>query len=353
MKRKRFVFRQFITLFSLIAFVTTCCMTLFLNMLARSLELTLTEANLKMAAGVTFGNVLLLSLICTIIDSLWHRWSVERPARRIAAAAEKLIRGNFDVRIPTYFATDESFSEVIACFNRMAEELAGIETLRTDFVSNVSHELKPPLAILQNYATMLSQPNLSDDLRREYAAAILSAASRLSSLVTNILKLNRLENAQIFPEPQRYDLTEQLCHCLLNFEEVLEKKQLNVQTELEEGVVVRADPEIMELVWNNLLSNAVKFTDPGGSIALRLRTQDACAVIEVQDSGCGISPGVGAHIFDKFYQGDTSHATQGNGLGLALVRQAIDISGSEISVQSEVGRGSTFAVRMRWVPDEA
>ena len=139
MKRKRFVFRQFITLFSLIAFVTTCCMTLFLNILARSLELTLTEANLKMAAGVTFGNVLLLSLICTIIDSLWHRWSVERPARRIAAAAEKLIQGNFDVRIPTDFATDESFSEVIACFNRMAEELAGIETLRTDFVSNVSH----------------------------------------------------------------------------------------------------------------------------------------------------------------------------------------------------------------------
>lgn len=353
MKRRWEFLHGFLVFFMIMAFVISCCMMLFLSVLARELDVAYTADNLATAAKLTFGNVVLLALICTVMDSLRRKWTVERPARRITDAAEKLMQGNFHVRIPTDFATDVYFTEVIGYFNRMAEELASIETLSTDFVSNVSHELKTPLSIIQNYATMLSQPGLPEQKRQEYAAAIREASGRLTSLVTNILKLNKLENAQIFPETQVYDLSEQLCQCLLNGEDLLERKQLEVETDLDENVMVKADPEMMALVWNNLISNAIKFTGVGGRITLRVKAEGDRAVVQVQDSGCGISPEVGRRIFDKFYQGDTSHASQGNGLGLALVKRVIDISGSEISVQSEVGKGSTFTVKMRRVQHEA
>ena len=156
-----------------------------------------------------------------------------------------------------------------------------------------------------------------------------------------------MENQQIFPSFQTYDLTEQLCECLLVFESTWEKKQLSIETDLEECVLINSDPEMLSLVWNNLFSNAIKFTEPGGTISLSLKTEDAFTFVEISDTGCGISRDVGAHIFDKFYQGDTSHATQGNGLGLALVKRVIDIIGCEISVLSEVGKGSTFTVKLR------
>ena len=122
---------------------------------------------------------------------------------------------------------------------------------------------------------------------------------------------------------------------------------MEIDTDIEEGVMVSTDPEMMSLVWNNLFSNAIKFTEPGGKLSLSLHTEQGRAVVRVTDTGCGISPEVGRRMFDKFYQGDTSHAVQGNGLGLALVKRVIDITGSEISVQSEVGKGTTFSVRLR------
>lgn len=352
MKRRWEFLHGFFVFFLIMAFVISCCMTLFLSVLGRELNMVYTEEMLAAAAKLTFGNVVLLAVICAVIDLLRRRWMVERPAKRIIEAAEKLMQGRFDVRIPTNFAVDSSFAEIIGYFNRMAEALSTMETLSTDFVSNVSHELKTPLSIIQNYATMLSQPGLPEEKRQDYACAIREASGRLTSLVSNILKLNKLENAQIFPETQVYDLSEQLCRCLLNDEELLERKQLQVETDLDEKVLVKADPEMMELVWYNLISNAIKFTEPGGRIALRVKAEGDDAVVQVQDSGCGISPEVGRRIFDKFYQGDPSRASQGDGLGLALVKRVMDISGSEISVTSEVGRGSTFTVRMRRVQHE-
>ncbi|MBQ7384124.1 MAG: HAMP domain-containing histidine kinase, partial [Clostridia bacterium] len=239
----------------------------------------------------------------------------------------------------------------IECFNKMAEELSGTETLRTDFIANVSHELKTPLAVMQNYSTMLQQPGLSEEKRLEYSRAISDASRRLANLITNILKLNKLENQQITPVSRPYDLGEQLCECLLSFEELWESKSLEIETELDDGIFVRSDAEMMTLVWNNLFSNAIKFTDEGGKITLRMRADGDYALVQISDTGCGISSEVGAHMFDKFYQGDTSRATQGNGLGLALVKRVIDITESDIFVESEVGHGTTFTVRMRRITD--
>ena len=145
---------------------------------------------------------------------------------------------------------------------------------------------------------------------------------------------------------------EQLCECLLSFENAWEEKQLEIETDVEENILVDTDAELLSLVWNNLFSNAVKFTEPGGKVSLSLQSQDQYAVVQVSDTGCGIPSEVGKHIFEKFYQGDTSHAVQGNGLGLALVKRVIDIVGGDISVSSEVGKGSTFTVKLRRKRDE-
>ena len=349
--QKKVAFLQlFCIFFLLIAFVLTSSMILFLKYLGRSMGIDFAQSDIQLAAIVTFGNVFFLSLICAAVDTLRRKLTVERPVKRIIEGAQKVMDGDLSARIEPVRGVDTGFNAIIDYFNRMVEELSGMETLRTDFIANVSHELKTPLAVIQNYGTMLQQPDLAEEDRKDYARTVTNASQRLASLITNILKLNKLENQQIYPKKERFDLGEQLCECLLGFENAWEAKNLEIETELEDGVTVESDPELLTLVWNNLFSNAVKFTEDGGTVGLKLYTESGQAVVEVSDTGCGISPEVGAHIFEKFYQGDSSHATQGNGLGLALVKRVVDIIGGEIGVSSEPGKGSTFTVKLRRQP---
>jgi len=258
------------------------------------------------------------------------------------------MQGDFTVRIqPMRGAGTDGFNQIGKAINKMAEELSGTETLRTDFIANVSHELKTPLAIMGNYATMLQSLGITEAERNEYAKAISEAARRLAQLITNILKLNKLENQKIFPKTEEFNLGEQLCECLLQFEDAWERKALNIETDIAEDIRLRSDPELLSLVWNNLISNAVKFTPEGGTIKVSLKTQGDMVCVRVSDTGCGIKPEVGQHIFEKFYQGDTSHSMQGNGLGLALVKRVVDILHGEIGVQSVYQEGSTFTVRFK------
>ncbi len=339
---------HYLTFFLLVGFVVTCCTMLFLSVLSESLDITLNSENIGIAAKLTFGNVLLLTLLFTLIDAFRRKWTVELPAKRIAVATERMIQGDFTVRIPTVstLVSDNSFNEIIRCINKMAAELSGVETLRTDFIANVSHEMKTPLAVIQNYATLLSSPDLTDERRIEYAKAISDASHRLSDMMTNILKLSRLENQQIYPKRERFDLGEQLCECFLQYESVWESRGIEIETDIEENLTVCADAELLSLVWNNLFSNAFKFTESGGTVSLSLCSEGELAVVKVRDTGCGMTPEVGAHIFEKFYQGDTSRAVSGNGLGLALVKRVVDIVGGEINVESVLGVGSTFTVKI-------
>ena len=294
-------------------------------------------------------NVILLSIVMAIVDYLRRKFTVERPVKRIIDATSKMMEGDFSVRIEPIgkFATDDSFHEIIERINTMAAELSGVETLRADFVANVSHEMKTPLAVMQNYGTLLQMPNLSEEKRMEYAKAITDASRRLADMMTNILKLNRLENQQIFPQVEVFDLGEQLCEGLLQYESTWERKNIEIETDIAEGVFVSADAELLSLVWTNLFSNAFKFTEEGGKVTLTLTADEVYATVRVADTGCGMSQDVGAHIFEKFYQGDTSRATQGNGLGLALVKRVMDIMQGEIGVESVVGVGTTFTVKIR------
>ena len=340
---------NFFIFFLLAAFVTTCCIMLFVSALQGSIGRAFTQNEIVVAAKITMLNVILLSACMAVVDFVRRKYTVERPVKRIAEATEKMMDGDFSVRIDptTKFATDESFNEIIDCINQMASELASVETLRTDFIANVSHEMKTPLAVMQNYGTLLQTPNLPEEKRIEYAKIITDASRRLSDMMTNILKLNRLENQQIYPKAETYDLGEQLCESLLQYESTWERKNIEIETDIAESVLVSADAELLSLVWNNLFSNAFKFTEDGGRVTLTLTADEKYAVVKVTDTGCGMSAEVGAHIFEKFYQGDTSHATQGNGLGLALVKRVVDIMQGEIAVESTVGVGTTFTVKIR------
>ena len=340
---------NYVVFFLVVAFAVTCCMLLFVTTLADSMGLVFTSENIAQAAKLTFGNVVLITLIFGTIDYLRRKLMVERPVKRITEAAEKIMQGDFSVRIqPLRGIPDETgFNRIIACINQMAQELSGTETLRTDFIANVSHELKTPLAVMGDYAAMLQRPGITGEEKIEYAKAISEAARRLAQLITNILKLNKLENQQIFPQLAEYDLGEQLCESLLQFEDAWERKALNIETDIADGVQIRSDAELLSLVWNNLISNAVKFTPEGGTVSVSLKADDRFVTVSVSDTGCGMKPEVGQHIFEKFYQGDTSHATQGNGLGLALVKRVVDILNGEIGVQSVFGQGSTFTVRIK------
>ena len=352
---KKRTFRQllktvnnYVVFFLTVGFAVSCCMMLFLNILADSMGLVFDEGNITVAAKLTFGNVLLITFLFGTADYIRRKITVDRPVKQITEAAEKIMQEDFSVRVPSiHGAGTEGFNEIGKAINKMAVELSGTETLRTDFIANVSHELKTPLAVMGNYATMLQRPGITEEEKNEYAKAISEAARRLAQLITNILKLNKLENQQIFPQTQEFDLGEQLCESLLGFEDAWEAKNLEIETDIEDGVRIKSDPELLSLVWNNLISNAVKFTPDGGTIGLSLKTEGSSVIVQVRDTGCGMKPETGMHIFEKFYQGDTSHATQGNGLGLALVKRVMDILNGEIGVQSVYGEGSTFTVKFK------
>ena len=339
---------SFFLFFLSVGFVASCCMMLFLNVLKEDMGLVYTSANITDAAKITFLNVLIITVLFKTIDYIRRKLMVDRPVALIVEAAEKIMSGDFSVRVKEMNGSGmEGFNQIGETVNTMAQELSGVETLRADFIANVSHEMKTPLSVMQNYGTLLQAHDLTEEKRMEYAKGVTDASRRLAEMMTNILKLNRLENQKIFPETTEFDLGEQICECLLQFENVWEKENIEIETDIAENIRVEADAELLSLVWNNLFSNAFKFTDEGGTVSVSLTATERHAIVKVQDTGCGMTPEVGAHIFEKFYQGDTSHATQGNGLGLPLVKRVIDIMQGEISVESAVGKGSIFTVIIR------
>lgn len=286
-----------------------------------------------------------------VVLTIFTRWKIqhayEEPMHKLAEATEKVAGGDFSIYIPPMHTSDrlDYLDVMLADFNKMVEELGSIETLKTDFFSNVSHEIKTPLAVIQNNAELLLAEDLTES-QREYANTIFQSSRRLADLISNILKLNKLEKQNITPDVQIYDVCAQLADCALGYESAWEQKDIEFDADMEDFAEVAADPALMELVWNNLFSNAVKFTEPGGSITLTESSDDDFIRVSVTDTGCGMSEETRKHIFEKFYQGDTSHAMAGNGLGLALALRVLQLNNFQIQVESTPGQGSTFTVTM-------
>lgn len=292
------------------------------------------------------GLTLVAALICTIIDYIRRKLMIDRPLQEILYATKQLAKGNFKVRlIPNHsYDSYNEFDYIKDDLNKMAGELSQSEVLKTDFVSNVSHEIKTPVSVIMNYAKALDDDTLDKETRKKYLSILQDSCKSLSTLVTNILKLNKLENQKLNIEIERFNLSESLSSCILRFEDIIERKDILLECDIEEDLYINSNESYLELVWNNLISNALKFTEKDGTVKVYLKKIDDEYVVKVSDTGCGIDEETGKHMFDKFYQGDTSHQKEGNGLGLPLVKKVIDVLGGTIGIESEVGVGTTFTI---------
>ena len=317
-----------------------------------------TTQNYIIGAHIDYRSVPLYSVVALLLYwvlasagfTLFTRWQIrknyELPMTQLAKATQAVAGGDFSVYVRAQHTADKAdyLDVMIDDFNTMVAELGSIETLKTEFLTNVSHEIKTPLSVIQNYAELLQNNNPADDRRIEYAAAIIQSTKKLSGLIADILRLNRLEQQKIQPTPNDYDLCAQLSACGVQFEEIWEEKKIVFEADLEDHASIIADENLLELVWNNLLSNAFKFTDRGGKVTLKQTSTADAIIVSVSDTGCGMSEETLKHIFDKFYQGDTSRATEGNGLGLSLSLRVLQLSGGSITVNSTLGTGSEFTV---------
>ena len=292
-----------------------------------------------------FGFWFLASVGFTLFISWQSKKKYTEPLEEIADAARKVAEGDFSVYLRPRHTKDKAdcLDVLVQDFNKMVEELGSTETLKTDFFSNVSHEFKTPLSVISSNAQILQREKLEGE-QKECVDNILYSCKKMTSLVQNMLKLNKLEKQTIIPEVEVYDVCAQICECAVQFEESWEKRNLEFDADLEEHAYILADPGLMELVWNNLLSNAIKYNREGGSITISETSDEQYVRVSVADTGLGMNKNVMKHIFDKFYQGDESHATFGNGLGLAMVKRILELSDASITVESTPDKGSVFTV---------
>ncbi len=264
------------------------------------------------------------------------------PVTRLSEASQHIARGEFDLNL-RYEGSVRELRTTYDSFNVMARELSNIETLRSDFIANVSHEFKTPLAAIEGYAMLLQEPDLTEEEREDCTRKILDSTGRLSSLVSNILMLSKLEQQTQQPEIREFRLDEQIRQVMVELEPVWGEKQLQLELELQ-PVTFRGSESLLYHVWSNLIGNAVKFSPSGELLRVELLRTAAGIRFLVTDRGPGMSRDVQRHIFDKFYQGDPSRRQEGAGLGLALVRRITQLCGGAVWVRSAPGEGSTFAV---------
>ncbi len=274
-------------------------------------------------------------------------WSkkVIKPLKQVVTAMEKVSVGDFDTKIDT-----SNFSGEVKILgdtlNKMIVELKSIEVMRNDFVSNVSHEFKAPLAAIQGYATLLSNPAISHEQYTKYLNMLTESTQQLSRLVENVLKLSRLESQNMITNFNEFRLDEQIRQVVLMFENEWTRKNIDLDLDLPETIYY-GNEDLLKQIWTNLFSNALKFTDQDGKITITLeKADDNKTLVSVSDNGIGISDEAKKHLFEKFYQADTSRKLEGNGLGLALVKTICDLTHSEISVDSTVGKGTKFCVTL-------
>jgi len=284
----------------------------------------------------------------TLITHSQIRRKFDMPMRKLGKAAKEVAEGDFSVYLEPIHTSDKyDYVDVMYTdFNKMVEELGSIETLTNDFIANVSHEIKTPLSIIQNYAAALQKDDLSAEQRREYSQTIIDASRRLNTLVANILRLNKLDNQDVKPPAEPYNVCKQLCDCALQFEDLWEKKNITFMADIEDKAMLRADESMIEIVWQNLLSNALKFTDPGGMVTLSQTSDKDSITVSVSDTGCGMDDNTLHRAFDKFYQGDNSRSSEGNGLGLALAYKIVTQIDGILTANSKFGKGSTFIVTL-------
>ena len=326
----------------IVAFSMSVLLFLFLIFLLARTSLFETEIISENTALIVVAFVLSLIIVSQVITFYWN-YRINRPVEIFSDVINQVAQGNFEERIDSSKFKNEmkSLAEDI---NKMIVELRSIEVMRSDFVSNVSHEFRAPISAIQGYVTLLSNPSLTDDQRTEYFNKLSESTQQITGLVDNVLKLSRLESQNIVSEKKTFSLDEQLRRNVLLFEDRWQEKNIELDLELPECNYY-GNENLLNQMWANLIGNAVKFSYDNGKIRISIDDSEKDFItVAVTDEGIGMSEEVKLHIFEKFYQGDTSHKSEGNGLGLALVKSVADLSGARISVESEPGKGTEFKV---------
>ena len=331
----RFAFVVFLTIFAVFLVITAVWFLLF--------EFNVIEVN-PHERKVPVLLLLSGSLLLGGTVALYVGKRIIKPIKKIGDAFHEVSEGNFSVRV----SEDEKIDEIRVMakqFNAMTYDLSHIETLRTDFVANVSHEFKTPISAIEGYATLLQSPTLSEEKRLRYTQKILDNSRRLSNLTSNMLLLSKLENQEMVTDNKQFRLDEQIRKTILLLEDKWTKKNIEFDLDLPSQNYYGSE-KLLEQVWFNVIDNAIKHSSDGGLIEIRIKNEQSSVLVEIEDHGKGMTEEVMKHIFEKFYQGDSSRKEEGNGLGLALVKRIINICDGKISVQSTPGCGSTFSIEL-------
>ena len=287
---------------------------------------------------------LISSLLLGTVVSLFVGKLIIRPVQNIGNAFDELSKGNFDVKVSENERIEE-IREIAQHFNSMTYDLSHIETLRNDFVANVSHEFKTPIASIEGYAALLQNGNLTPEKQSRYIEKILDNSQKLSSLCSSILMISKLENQEILPKESEYRIDEQIRKAVLGLESKWTEKDIGFEIDLPKQTYLGSE-QLIGQVWSNVIDNAVKHSYNGGVIEINMKKIGNNLTVTIADHGDGMSEEVQKHIFEKFYQGDTSRKSDGNGLGLALVKRITDLCGGDISVKSAPNEGAVFTVTL-------
>lgn len=265
------------------------------------------------------------------------------PIAKLRSAMREVADGDFKVEVKCE-SRIQDVQDIYDSFNSMVRELSTTETLQTDFISDVSHEFKTPINAIEGYASLL-EGEPSPEEQRAYVEKILFNTRSLSALTGNILLLSKLSNQSILPQKTQFRLDEQIRQAIVALEQKWSEKELGFEVELAETPFFGYE-SLLPHVWTNLIGNAVKFSHKGGEIRIKMMRTEGAVVFTIEDDGPGIVPGDEEHIFTKFYQSESSHGMEGNGLGLALVRQIVEMSGGSVDVQNLEAGGCRFTVRL-------
>ena len=322
------------------------------NVLAGGIMMILYLTPLKDSLGITPLTLTIIVLVFSYLSSATLSIVINRnvftPLRKLTRLTEQVAKGNYDVSvkgITNIFTEKSDLGNLVNAFEDMTHELSSTEIFRNDFIHNFSHEFKTPIISIRGFARQLYKGNLTPEQQNEFAKIIMDESEHLANMSSNVLLLSKLESQEIVSDKEVFSLDEQLRTCMLVMEEQWSEKNLTIDMDLDE-IEYYQNKDLLYHVWMNLFSNAVKFTKENGTIKVKCHTASDAVFVAVSDDGIGMDEETKKHIFDKFYQGDTSHATAGNGLGLSLVKRIIEMMGGRISVESTGGKGSTFIVSL-------
>lgn len=291
-----------------------------------------------------------LSLLVGIIVTAFMSKLFFKPIKELRIAIGKVADGDFSITLSTK-STSKEIQEIFMGFNLMTQELKATEVLQTDFVSNVSHEFKTPINAIEGYTTLLQDCENLNASQQEYVEKILFNTKRLSVLVGNILLLSKIENQSIQTGHNKFRLDEQIRKSIVALESEWEKKEIEFDVEME-SIEYVGNEGLLHHIWDNLIGNAVKFSPYGGLITIKLKKdvtengENGKIIFIIEDNGPGLSDEALKHMFDKFYQADSSHKQEGNGLGLTLVKRILVIAGGDIVAENRERGGCRFKIEL-------